>query len=116
MSKIDIRDYMWDIFKIGVEEDVDTGVACDMFVANIRNHADPELPHYGKGVELDYAKIAEEIGDMSAVSLHAFKMPYIRANYTYRKELAEPWNAGDREKFTEIAKGDIPQWVIDLVG
>lgn len=40
---------------------VDIGAATDMFLTNIRNAGNPELPHY-PGAEVDYAALKDDLG------------------------------------------------------
>lgn len=42
---------------------VDIGVATDMFIANIRNAGNPDLPHYG-GADVDYASLKDNLAEI----------------------------------------------------
>lgn len=53
---------------------VDIGVATDMFIANIRNAGNPDLPHY-PGADVDYAALKDDLGalvDTKAAFLEAW--------------------------------------------
>lgn len=106
----DIRDYMWDIFDIAKEEDADTGVGLDMFIANIRNKDDEAAPKYGKSVKLDYDAIAK------VINIDEARKVYRRVTYTFWPQLGAARRLGDRKKFEEIVHGEIPQKTIDIVG
>lgn len=60
------------IFDIAKYNDVDYGVAKDMFMANIRNSVDSTLPHYDGANQIDYDALLEHIGELeeSTIEFH----------------------------------------------
>ena len=43
---------------------VDIGVATDMFLANIHNSGQPELPHYAGADQIDYLTLQPHLGEL----------------------------------------------------
>ena len=43
---------------------VDVGVATDMYLANIRNAGNPELPHYAGADQIDYLALQPHLGEL----------------------------------------------------
>lgn len=54
---VNLMDYRKEIGAISRKNDVDLGVARDMFLANIRNVGDDTLPYYPGADEVNYAEL-----------------------------------------------------------
>ncbi|MFV0399412.1 MAG: hypothetical protein ACK5LX_02180 [Oscillospiraceae bacterium] len=60
-----LKNYKQDITAISAANgNVDIGVATDMFIANIRNAGNPDLPYYEGADNVDYAALR---GDLATI-------------------------------------------------
>lgn len=59
-----LKEYVNEIIAIAEANDMSWDIGADMFIANIRNSGDPELPYY-KGAFVDYETLKLFIEDMT---------------------------------------------------
>lgn len=59
-----LKEYVNEIIAIAEANDMSWDIGADMFVANIRNSGDPEMPYY-KGAFLDYPALKPELEAMT---------------------------------------------------
>ena len=73
--------YVNEIIAIAIANDKPWDVACNMFLANVKNHDDPNACYY-PGAQLDYDKVAKDIGEITpereADMLNTYKEDYTK--------------------------------------
>ena len=97
----DWRPYLWDIYKIGHMNKVDTGIAREMFFAMVAlGDADPTLVL--DGIEVDWAALKPEWDKMDGgqrTDEKAVLRVFAKDHY---KDLTDAFTAGDKDAFLEI--------------
>lgn len=105
-----LTDYAWEIYDIAKANDMDVGVARDMFVANLENAGVEGAPHYAGADGLDYTALGREWGAMSAEEQRNQKAMYNEVTRSHYTDLAECRRNGDREKFDAIIANAVEEY------
>lgn len=102
MNKHNMTKYLWEMWDIARENQMDVGVGRDMFWANLNNHGIEGAEHYAGADQLDYAELSAAWKAMSQEERWEQK---IVCGYVSRKNamaLSKARQAGDRAKWEAI--------------
>lgn len=91
-----IERYIWDIFCIAKENDVDIGVGRDMFMKNVK-----EKKEIYFGANLDYNKIGEEYENLSSEQRTFELQNYTRITRENFFNLVKYFNENNMEEFNK---------------
>lgn len=91
-----IERYIWDIFCIARENNVDIGVGRDMFMKNIKEKKEIYL-----GANLDYNKIGEEYENLSSEQRTFELQNYTRITRENFFNLVKYFNENNMEEFNK---------------
>lgn len=91
-----IERYIWDIFCIAKENDVDIGVGRDMFMKNVKEKKEIYL-----GANLDYNKIGEEYENLSSEQRTFELQNYTRITRENFFNLVKYFNENNIEEFNK---------------
>lgn len=91
-----IERYIWDIFCIAKENDVDIGVGRDMFMKNVKEKKEIYL-----GANLDYNKIGEEYENLSSEQRTFELQNYTRITRENFFNLVKYFNENNMEEFNK---------------
>lgn len=91
-----IERYIWDIFCIARENNVDIGVGRDMFMKNVKEKKEIYL-----GANLDYNKIGEEYENLSSEQRTFELQNYTRITRENFSNLVKYFNENNMEEFNK---------------
>lgn len=91
-----IERYIWDIFCIARENNVDIGVGRDMFMKNVKEKKEIYL-----GANLDYNKIGEEYENLSSEQRTFELQNYTRITRENFFNLVKYFNENNMEEFNK---------------
>lgn len=97
-----LTDYTWEIFEIAKEQDVDIGVARDMFIANLENAGEAGAPHYAGADGLDYGALKGAWEAMAGQERGEAREAFTALTRAHYKALTACRREGDREGFEAI--------------
>ena len=100
-----IKNYVWDIFEIGNKNDVDIGVALDMFLTN----CEEGFSKYEGADDVDYQALKKEWTAMTDTEKSALKNEYHKITDDNYAELTAARREKDKEKFESILNGAVEQ-------
>lgn len=92
-----LKDYIWEIFSIAHENSVDTGIAKDMFTANLRLGSDKY-----HGADMDYETLGDEWDKLPIENKIEQEMEYNRVVDSFQTTFQAAWNSRDRKLFDAI--------------
>ena len=95
-----LKTYAWEIYRIAKENNAQTDVARDMFIANLNQKTD----RY-KGANLDYAALGEQWQAMTVQEQHHEKVEFNQITRAYLVPLSKAWRAKDRAVFDSVIAG-----------
>lgn len=97
-------EYLWEMWDIAGENDMDVGVGRDMFWANLNNHGVEGAPHYSGADHLDYAKLSAEWKSMTEEEQWEQKILCGHISRKCYNALVKARKEGDREKWEAIVE------------
>ena len=92
-----LKNYIWEIYSIARENNAQTDVARDMFIANLNQKTE----RY-KGATVDYEALGEDWKSMTKAEQHHEKVEFNEITRTYLVPLSKAWKAKDREAFESV--------------
>ena len=102
-------DYAWEIFEIAKEQDMDVGVARDMFVANMQNVGVEGAPYYAGAEDIDYEALGAEWEAMDSEAQHKAKEEFRELTKNHYTELTECRRKDDVEGFKAIVAAAVAE-------
>lgn len=92
-----LKTYIWDIFMVGKTNNVDIGVARDMFICNMER-GENQYP----GANVNYAALGAKWKALPLDEQTHQKNEYSRITHECNKLFHPAWKAKDRTKFDAI--------------
>lgn len=95
-----LKHYIWNIYEIAKENNAQTDVAMDMFIANLN-----QKTNRYKGANLDYGTLGQLWQGMSTGEQHKEKVEFNRITRAYFAPLSRAWQAKDEKAFDTVIAG-----------
>ena len=92
-----LKEHIWDIYCIAKENNAQTDVARDMFIANLNQKSE----RY-KGANVDYEALGTAWQSMTLSEQHHEKVEFNEITKKYLVPLSKAWRAKDREAFESV--------------
>lgn len=97
-----LNKYVNEIIALAKEADTELDNGCKLFLANVKNHGNEDLPHYGGADHLDWAAVGAELCPFTDADEADMITTFYTCYDAHADEIIAARNAGDYDKAVEI--------------